>query len=109
LTSTWIFLGALLLQVKDVIRKERHLSAIETRKVMNKLRSGTGGNPAAGPTKAGGVVFPPLNVKGANMHLMEPRNPSELQAIDVQKVRTTCGGGEGEREREKRGIFYNYD
>jgi hypothetical protein len=31
-------------------------------------------------------MFPPLNVKGANLHLIEPRKPSELALSDVQKV-----------------------
>lgn len=31
-------------------------------------------------------MFPPLNVKGANLHLIEPRKPSDLPLADIQKV-----------------------
>jgi len=37
-------------------------------------------------TNTGSSMFPPLNVKGANLHLIEPRKPSELALADVQKV-----------------------
>ena len=82
--------------MKEVIRKERHLSQQETRKALNKLRSGAGaGGMAAAASaaitaganqKAGTAMFPPLNVKGANLHLIEPRQPSDLPLADIQKV-----------------------
>lgn len=83
------------LQVKEVIKKERHKSQQDTRKALNKLRSGTGlllaGTPAeallqGGTGKGQSAMFPPLNVKGANLHLLEPRQPSDLPLADIQKV-----------------------
>lgn len=98
------------LQVKEAIRKERHKNQMETRKTLNKLRSGAGagtGPGATAHTTGGGFgmivgpdgqlqpattmsqklgMFPPLNVKGANLHLIEPRKPSELALSEVQKV-----------------------
>lgn len=38
-------------------------------------------------TNHNGAMFPPLNVKGANLHLIEPRKPSDLPLADIQKVR----------------------
>ncbi len=77
--------------MKEVIRKERHKSQMETRKTLNKLRSGAGGTlPAPGdgqPTMSQRLgIFPPLNIKGANLHLIEPRKPSELAMSDIQQV-----------------------
>lgn len=37
-------------------------------------------------TNANTAMFPPLNVKGANLHLIEPRKPSDLPLADIQKV-----------------------
>ena len=81
--------------MKEAIRKERHKNQMETRKALNKMRSGGGaatgsagtaeGRPLSMSQKLG--MFPPLNVKGSNLHLIEPRKPSELALSDVQKVR----------------------
>jgi hypothetical protein len=85
-----------LLQVKEVIRKERHKNQMETRKTLNKLRGGAGGTLPTGtegqPTMSQRLgMFPPLNVKGANLHLIEQRKPSELAMSDVQKVSVNFG------------------
>lgn len=81
-------------QVKEAIKKERHKSQQDTRKALNKLRSGTGlllaGTPAEAllQSRTGqSAMFPPLNIKGANLHLVEPRKPSDLPMADIQKVR----------------------
>lgn len=81
---------------------------MDARKTLNKLRSGggttatapgtgTGGGGGFGVPPEGGQtasqklgLFPPLNVKGTNLHLIEPRKPSELAMSDVQKVRCSC-------------------
>lgn len=61
---------------------------METRKTLNKLRSGAGagGDPLQQSMSQKLGMFPPLNVKGANLHLLEPRKPTELHLSDIQKV-----------------------
>ena len=85
-----------MIQVKEAIRKERHKNQMETRKTLNKMRSGGGGGGGSHDPLAGGNniplsqklgMFPPLNVKGANLHLVEPRQPSQLANIEMKKVR----------------------
>ena len=44
------------------------------------------GRTAPALNNTGGAMFPPLNVKGANLHLIEPRKPSDLPLADIQKV-----------------------
>uniref|UniRef100_A0A7S3M0U4 Coiled-coil domain-containing protein 176 n=1 Tax=Spumella elongata TaxID=89044 RepID=A0A7S3M0U4_9STRA len=103
-TETEQFFLEALQEVKEVIRKERHRNQQETRRALNKLKSGAGVLAAtAGPTtnpeldllmgrtaptlnNNGGAMFPPLNVKGANLHLIEPRKPSDLPLADIQKL-----------------------
>ena len=75
-TETEQFFLESLAEVKDIIRKEKARSAVETKIVLNKLRAGTGTTAGAGPKRA--VLFPPLNVKGANLHHLDARDPSAL-------------------------------
>lgn len=81
-------LASFLPQVKEAIRKERHKNQMETRKTLNKLRSGAGagGDPLQQSMSQKLGMFPPLNVKGTNLHLLEPRKPTELHLSDIQKV-----------------------
>ena len=48
------------------------------------------GRTAPALNNTGGAMFPPLNVKGANLHLIEPRKPSDLPLADIQKVFSCC-------------------
>ena len=77
--------------MKEAIQKQRHINEIEARKTAIKLRGGHGAitdnGQATGPGQRTGIMFPPLTIKAANLHLMEPRKPSDLPLAEVQKVR----------------------
>lgn len=72
-------------EVKDIIRKEKQRTLVETKVVLNRLRSGSG-TAGAGGTKRSSVAFPPLNVKGPNLHHLDGRTPSELPMNAMESV-----------------------
>lgn len=73
-------------EVKDIIRKEKQRSAIETKVVLNRLRSGSGTTGAGGGDTKRSVAFPPLNVKGPNLHHLDGRAQSELPLNALEQV-----------------------
>ena len=78
-TETEQFFLESLNEVKSLIKKDRARTHVETKIVLNKLRGGTG---TAGVGKKGkvssGTNFPPLKVKGGNLHLLDARKTSEI-------------------------------
>ena len=93
-TETEQFFLDSLAEVKDIVRKEKRRSAVETKIVLSKLRGGAGtrgavagGGHAPSSSKGqGGVTFPSLNVKGPNLHYLDGRENTALP---------TGGGGGG--------------
>jgi hypothetical protein len=89
-TETEQFFLEALQEVKEVIRQERKQHVIyeqqrmqQTAQQLNVPQFGQSN------TKKGGTTsFPPLNVKPANLHLMEPRRtkPSEITLDKLEKV-----------------------
>jgi len=77
-TETEQFFLESLAEVKDIVRREKARSTVETKIVLNKLRAGSGTTTGAGVKRA--VAFPPLNVKGANLHHLDAREDSKLPA-----------------------------
>eukprot|EP00599_Poterioochromonas_sp_BG-1_P002480 CAMPEP_0173154340 /NCGR_PEP_ID=MMETSP1105-20130129/13423_1 /TAXON_ID=2985 /ORGANISM="Ochromonas sp., Strain BG-1" /LENGTH=405 /DNA_ID=CAMNT_0014070499 /DNA_START=464 /DNA_END=1681 /DNA_ORIENTATION=+ len=73
-------------EVKEVIRQERkrEQQQIQQQQLNNAKRMNTTGFGGTG----GGTIFPPLNIKQSNMHLMEPRRtkPTEIQLGSLEKV-----------------------
>ncbi len=71
-------------EVKEVVARERQKkTAQETRAMQNKLRGGAG---ATGGEQKGGI-FPPLNIKSANLHMLERKAPSSaLQLGELGRV-----------------------
>ena len=76
-TETEQFFLESLAEVKDLVRKEKQRTAVETKIVLNKLRAGAGSGSGSGGGKRA-VAFPPLNVKGANLHHLDARDASQL-------------------------------
>lgn len=70
-------------EVKDIIRKEKQRTLVETKVVLNRLRSGSGVG-VGGGTKS--VAFPPLKVRGPNLHHLDGRTPSELPMNALENV-----------------------
>ena len=78
-TDTEQFFLESLNEVKALIKKDRARTHVETKIVLNKLRGGAG---TAGVGKNGkvssGTNFPPLKVKGTNLHHLDARKTSEI-------------------------------
>ncbi|KAJ1400932.1 hypothetical protein B484DRAFT_339101 [Ochromonadaceae sp. CCMP2298] len=92
-TETEQFFLEALHEVKEMIRKERQLSQAETRRALHKLSSGAGGGRSSvgsgvpeGGVSGRSTMFPVLNVKGANLHMIEPRKPSDLRLAEMPQV-----------------------
>jgi hypothetical protein len=90
-TETEQFFLEALQEVKEVIRQERKQQMIneqqrlqQTAQQLNVPQFGQSNTKKGGGTTS----FPPLNVKPANLHLMEPRRtkPSEITLDKVEKV-----------------------
>jgi len=85
-TETEQFFLESLAEVKDIVRKEKRRTAVETKIVLSKLRGGAGtrgasvggGQAPASSKGQGGVTFPSLNVKGPNLHYLDNRDHSAL-------------------------------
>lgn len=77
-TETEQFFLESLGEVKELIKKERKRTHVETKIVMNKLRSGSGTHNVGKNVKNQITAFPPLNVKGANLHHLDARGTSEI-------------------------------
>ena len=79
-TETEQFFLESLHEVKDLIKKERRRTNVDTKIVLNKLRSGSGTH-GVGKGKKGGsgaTNFPPLNIKGGNLHHLDARATSDI-------------------------------
>jgi hypothetical protein len=91
-TETEQFFLEALQEVKEVVRQERKQSQQAQLAML-----ANSGNQLTQPMNkshrpvnvAGGTSFPPLNIKPANLHLMEPRRskPSEINYNNLDKVR----------------------
>ena len=77
-TETEQFFLESLHEVKGLIKKERKRTSVDTKIVLNKLRSGSGTHGVGKNAKNQVVAFPPLNVKGANLHHLDARATSEV-------------------------------
>lgn len=76
-------------EVKEVILKERRMrSAQESKQLMNQMKSGGG----TGAKKDGGTcVFPSLNIKGSQLHLLDDKAVSSTMKLgEFEKVRCVC-------------------
>lgn len=71
-------------EVKEVISKERKMrSAQESKMLMNQMKSGGG----AGAKKDGTCVFPSLNLKGSQLHLLDDKAVSNTMKLgEFEKV-----------------------
>jgi hypothetical protein len=95
-TETEQFFLEALQEVKDVIKQERkqqqqmQLQQQQAQRPYINLNRQTnrGVNVANSSNKDNGTTFPPLNIKAANVHLMEPRRskPSEITTNNLQNV-----------------------
>ena len=88
-TETEQFFLESLHEVKDLIKKERKRTAVDTKIVLNKLRSGSGTHGVGKGSKKSGsnaTNFPPLNVKGANLHHLDARATSEIPLGSSENV-----------------------
>jgi len=88
-TETEQFFLESLAEVKEVIKKERQLNRRDEKKALIQLRSGKGLGGATGDgnnARSKEAMFPPLDIKGSNLHLMETRTASNLQNMNVSKV-----------------------
>ena len=76
-------------EVKTVIKKDRARTHVETKIVLNKLRSGAGTS-GVGKKGTSGTNFPPLKVKGGNLHHLDARKTSEIplgsQQINIKDL-----------------------
>jgi hypothetical protein len=77
-TETEQFFLESLHEVKELVQKERKRSSVDTKIVLNKLRSGSGTHGVGKSSKKQVTAFPPLNVKGANLHHLDARATSDL-------------------------------
>lgn len=90
-TETEQFFLESLQEVKEIIKHERKRTHPEEMILLNKMRSGGGGKvlqngPNASTSKV--VNFPPLTVKGANLHLLDKHKVSNLPAGELDKVKS---------------------
>lgn len=78
-TETEQFFLESLHEVKAVIKKEKARTHVDTKIVLNKLRSGAGTHGVGkSSSKKGVTAFPPLVVKGGNLHHLDARATSEI-------------------------------
>ena len=76
-------------EVKEIIRRQKKRSPAEAQIILNKMRSGGGANVMNGRNNGAGraeVNFPPITVKGNNLHLLEKNEISNMQSEEVEKV-----------------------
>lgn len=72
-------------EVKALIKKDRKRTHVETKIVLNKLRSGTGTS-GVGRSGKGNVAFPPLKVKGSNLHHLDARKTSDIPLGNGEEI-----------------------
>lgn len=77
-TETEQFFLESLHEVKELVKKEKKRSNVDTKIVLNKLRSGTGTHGVGKGSKKQITAFPPLNVKGSNLHHLDARATSDI-------------------------------
>jgi hypothetical protein len=77
-TETEQFFLESLHEVKSLIKNDRKRSHVETNIVLNKLRSGSGTSGVSKSAKAQVTAFPPIKVKGTNLHYLDARGNSEI-------------------------------
>lgn len=73
-------------EVKSLIKKDRKRTHVETKIVLNKLRSGSGTAGVGKSSKGQVTAFPPLKVKGANLHHLDARKTSDIPLGNGEEI-----------------------
>jgi hypothetical protein len=85
-TETEQFFLESLNEVKQLIKRDRRRTHVETKIVLNKLRSGAGTSGVGKSKKEQVTAFPPLKIKGANLHHLDARKTSEIPLGNMDNV-----------------------